>query len=110
MLQRCFQFSSIGKIGLPDQCADAPVESIGHVGAGVQKNPPGCPVNGNEQVAPGRLVGHLRQILDVDVNEAWLVVFEGLPAQPSGSYAGYGHGAIGLARRRDRATCLQSLA
>ena len=85
-------------------------KSTGHVGVGVQKNPLGCPVNGNEQVAPGRLVGHLRQILDVDVNEAWLVVFEGLPAQPSGSYAGYGHGAIGLARRRDRATCLQSLA
>jgi hypothetical protein len=26
----------------------------------------------------GSLVGHLRQVLDVDVNKAWLLVLEGL--------------------------------
>ena len=36
------------------------------------------PVDGHKQVATLGLVGHLRQVLDVDVDEAWLVVLEGL--------------------------------
>lgn len=40
---------------------------------------PACgPVDGHKQIAPGLLVGHLRQVLDVHMNKARLVVFERL--------------------------------
>ncbi|MDW7745652.1 MAG: hypothetical protein SCI24_03405 [Halomonas sp.] len=35
-------------------------------------------IDGDVQVAFLLLVGHLRQVLDVDMHEAWLVVLEGL--------------------------------
>jgi hypothetical protein len=37
-----------------------------------------APINGDEQVAARGLIWHLRQVLDVDVKEARLVVLEGL--------------------------------
>lgn len=51
---------------------------IGHVAVDVHKDPARGAVDGHEQVATRRLVRHLRQVLDVDVDEAWLVVLEGL--------------------------------
>ncbi len=44
----------------------------------VHEHPARGTVDGNEQVAPLALIGHLRQVLDVHVQEAWLVVPEGL--------------------------------
>ncbi|OMP13621.1 F0F1 ATP synthase alpha subunit [Corchorus olitorius] len=49
-----------------------------HVAVDVHEDPARSTVDGNEQVAARGLVRHLRQILDVDVNEAWLIVLEGL--------------------------------
>jgi hypothetical protein len=43
----------------------------------MQKYPARGAVDGDEQVATRRFVGHLRQVLDVDVNEARLVALEG---------------------------------
>lgn len=51
---------------------------ISHVVIDVQKNPARGAVNGHEQITARCLVGHLREILDIDVNKARLVVFEGL--------------------------------
>ena len=34
-------------------------------------------VNGNKQIAPALFIGHLRQVFDVDMHEARLVVLEG---------------------------------
>lgn len=44
----------------------------------VQEDPARGAIDGHKQIATGRLVRHLRQVLDVDVNKAWLVVLEGL--------------------------------
>ncbi len=41
-------------------------------------NPARSTVDGNEEIAPCRLVGHLRQVPDVDIAQARLVVLEGL--------------------------------
>ena len=51
---------------------------LGLIAVAAHVDPPRGPVDGNEQVAPMGLVGHLRQVLDVDVQEARLVVLEGL--------------------------------
>lgn len=37
-----------------------------------------CPVDGHEQIAALFLIRHFRPVLDVDMQEAWLIVFEGL--------------------------------
>ncbi len=49
-----------------------------HVGIDVHEHPASGAVDGDVQVAPGGLVGHLRQVLDVHVHEAGLVIFERL--------------------------------
>ena len=51
---------------------------VTHVMVNMQEDPARGAVDGHEQIAAGSLVGHLRQVLDVDVNKAWLVVLEGL--------------------------------
>lgn len=50
---------------------------LGHVAVDVHENPARGSVDGDEQVAARALVRHLRQVLDVDMDEAWLVVLEG---------------------------------
>lgn len=50
---------------------------VGHVAVDVHEDPAGSAVDGDEQVAARGLVRHLRQVLDVDMNKAWFVVFEG---------------------------------
>jgi hypothetical protein len=60
----------------PAQKIDAAV--VGHVAVDVQENPTRRAVDGHEQIAAGCLVGHLRQVFDVDVNEARLIVLERL--------------------------------
>ena len=42
------------------------------------EHPAGCPINRHEQVAPGRFISHLRQILHIDMKVAGLVGFERL--------------------------------
>ena len=60
-----------------------PAEEVGAAGlrlvaVGPEVHPARGPVDGHEQVAPVPLVGHLRQVLDVHVQVARLVVLEGL--------------------------------
>ena len=49
-----------------------------HIAADVHENPARCPVDSDKEVTPRGLVRRLRQILDVDVNEAGFVVLESL--------------------------------
>lgn len=49
-----------------------------HVGVNADEDPARSPIDGYVEVAALCLVGHLRQVLDVDVYEAWFVVLEGL--------------------------------
>lgn len=51
---------------------------VRHVAVDVHEDPARGAVDGDEQVTARVLVRHLRQILDVDMDKAWLVVFEGL--------------------------------
>ncbi len=44
--------------------------AIGLVGIELDEDPARSTVDGNEEIAPCRLVGHLRQVLDVDVHKA----------------------------------------
>ena len=60
----------------PTQEIDA--ARLGHVAVDVHENPARRTVDGDEQVASRGLVRHLRQVLDVDVDEAGFVVLEGL--------------------------------
>ena len=48
------------------------------IGVDVHEYPARGPVDGDEQVAPGGFVRHLRQVLDVHVQEARFIVLEGL--------------------------------
>lgn len=48
------------------------------VGVDAQEHPARGPVNGHKQVALGLLVGHLRQVLDVHMDEVRYVVLERL--------------------------------
>ena len=48
------------------------------IGVDVHEHPACGAVNGHEQIAPLALVGHLREVLDVHMQEARLVVLEGL--------------------------------
>jgi len=52
--------------------------AVGHVAIDVQKHPARGAVNGHEQVTTRCLVWHLWRVFDVDVNEARLIVLEGL--------------------------------
>ena len=52
--------------------------AIGHIAIDVQKHPARGAVNGHKQVATRRLIGHLWQVFNIDVNEARLIVFERL--------------------------------
>jgi hypothetical protein len=51
---------------------------VGHVAIDGQKHPARGAVNGHEQISTRCLVWHLWHVFDVDVNEAWLIVLEGL--------------------------------
>ena len=67
----------------PEEIAAA---GLALIGVDVDEHPPRGSVDCNEEVAPAALVGHLGQVLDVDVDEPGLVVLEGL---------GRGHDALG---------------
>nr|GEU28666.1 hypothetical protein [Tanacetum cinerariifolium] len=79
----------------PTQKIDA--AGVAHVVINVQEDPARGAIDNHKQIATGRLVGHLRQLLDVDLNKAWLIVLEAfgaatsgwLPGRRSGSYAEY---------------------
>ena len=51
---------------------------VGLVAVAAHEDPSRGAVDSHEEVAPVGLIGHLRQVLDVDVQEAGLVLFEGL--------------------------------
>ena len=63
------------------------------IGVDPHEHPAACAIDGPEQIAPLALVGHLRQILNVHVQEARLVVLEGLDGwlDLSGISKGLGH-------------------
>ena len=52
--------------------------AVGLVAVAAHEDPARGPVDRHEKIAPVGFIGHLRQILDVDVQEAGLVVLEGL--------------------------------
>lgn len=64
--------------GLVDLGEDVDTAAIGLVAIELDEDSACSAVDRNEQIAPCRLVRHLRQVLDVDVHKARLVVFEGL--------------------------------
>lgn len=49
---------------------------VSHVAINVHEHPAGSAIDGHEEIAPRSLVGHLRQLLNVDMNEARLLVLE----------------------------------
>ena len=51
---------------------------VGLVAIAAHEDPPHCSVDRHENIAPVSLIGHLWQVIDVDVQEARLVVLEGL--------------------------------
>ena len=72
------QLDDLDGKGLLDFVEEVATAAIGLVGIELDEDPARSTVDGNEEIAPCRLVGHLRQVLDVHVQEAWFVVFEGL--------------------------------
>ncbi len=61
----------------PTQKIDA--ARLGHIAVDVHGDPTCCPIDGAEHVAAQGLVRHLRQVLDIDVDDAEFIVVEGLP-------------------------------
>jgi hypothetical protein len=51
---------------------------LGLVAVGAKVHPACGPVDGAEELTPAGLIGHLRQVFDVNVHDAGLVVVEGL--------------------------------
>ncbi len=51
---------------------------LGLIAIGAKVDPARRPIDGDEQVAPMRLIGHLWQVFDVHMHEAGLVVLERL--------------------------------
>ena len=64
--------------GLLEATKKVGAAGLGLVAVDAKEHPARGPVDGHEQVAPMGLIGHLWQVLDVDVQEAGLIVFEGL--------------------------------
>ena len=77
---RCDPFEASQEVGAAD---------LGLISVSAKVDPARGPVDGHEQVAPPCLVGHLRQVLDVHVDEARLIVLERLPGLLLASH--YGH-------------------
>ena len=71
------QLDDLDRAGLLDLAEEVDTAAVCLVGIELDENPARSAVDGNEQVAPCRLVRHLRQVLDVDVHKARLVVLEG---------------------------------
>ena len=64
--------------GLTEPAQEVRTAGLALVGVDAQEHPACGAVDGHEQVASRRLVGHLRQVLDVHMHEARLVVLERL--------------------------------
>lgn len=64
--------------GLFEPTQEVGAAPLGLVVIDAQLDPPCCPVDGHEQIAALFLIRHFRPVLDVDMQEAWLIVFEGL--------------------------------
>ena len=60
----------------PTQVADAAF--VRHVAIDVHENPAGGTVDGHEQIAARSFIGHLWQVLDIDVNQARFVALKPL--------------------------------
>lgn len=72
------QPGDLDRAGLVQRVQEGASGSRRLVGLEGDVDPAGRTVYGDEEIAPGRLVGHLRQILDVHVQVAGFVGFEGL--------------------------------
>lgn len=71
------QLDDLDGTGLLDLAQEVDTAAIGLVGIELDENSARGTVDRNEHVASCRLVGHLRQVLGIDVDEAGLVVLEG---------------------------------
>ena len=74
----CQQFDDLHRRGLLQARQKIHAAVLALIGVNPHEHPAGCAVDSHEQIAPLTLVGHLRQVLDVHVQETWLVVLEGL--------------------------------
>lgn len=72
------QLDDLHRCGRVQAAQEVAAAGLALVGIDAQENPAGGAVDGDEQVAPGALVGHLWQVLDVHVHEARRVILEGL--------------------------------
>ena len=72
------QLDDLHRCGRVQAAQEVAAAGLALVGVDAQENPAGGAVDGDEQVAPGALVGHLWQVLDVHVHEARRVILEGL--------------------------------
>jgi len=72
------QLDDLDGAGLVDLGEKIDAAAVGLVGIQLDEDPASAAVDRDEQVAPRRLVRHLRQVFDIDVHEARLVVLEGL--------------------------------
>ena len=73
--QQRHDFNWAGAVELAQEVSTA---AIGLVGIDFHEDPACGAVDGDKQVAPRRLVGHLRQILDVDMDKSGLIILERL--------------------------------
>lgn len=71
-------FRDLDRRGILQSPQEVDATGVGHVVVDAQEDPARGAVDSHEQIAAGRLVGHLWQVLDVDVHKARLVVLEGL--------------------------------
>ena len=70
------QLNDLDGAGLPHLRQQIDAAAAGLVGIQFDVDPTRGAVDGDEQVVARRLVGHLRQVLDIDVHEARLVILE----------------------------------
>ena len=71
------QFDDLHRRGRVQAAQEVGATGLALIAIDPQEDPSRGAVDGDEQVAPSALVGHLRQVFDVHVDEAGRVVLEG---------------------------------
>ena len=72
----CQDFADFDGRGQFESKQEIDAALVRHVAIDVHENPARCAINGDKQVTAGSLIRHLRQVFDVNVDEARLVVLE----------------------------------
>lgn len=72
------QFGDGHRTGLLDSGQEVGGAVVGLIGVDVHVYPAGGSVDGDKQVTPRRFIRHLRQVLDIEVQETRLILLEAL--------------------------------